>query len=607
MNGTMHKWLLKSLGSLSLASTVVLLPLLLTGCGESSTGTVTPVPPPPPPPPPAPPAPPPPPPTPTPTPTPVGRVISISPADGTTNVSITTSIVIRFSEPVREAPFTQALSITSVAPQAGVVPARDLAFNADRTQVTITFRTPLTNDAVYRVVISRAVPDLFASGRSLPEDFVATFTTGAVAAPEGPISLLPTQLAAITPGGQIFSSPVVIPVGYGIRRAGAAENLPVGVYDDYRAVLSFPIPASIPGNAVVQAAQLTLVQLPSFTSATIPGFGDRGLGFFFLDPTPHNLPANNVVFQEVTLGAPNNVVSSDFFAPASSPTFVALSINGNVLGNDVSAGPRTADVRPGVQRAVSAPGPRFYQVRLQCAREVWNNQATPAFVSVLATASASVSVAAPTASASGTLGPAILTGTLQVTANATAAATDVTAQVAATAVATATLDVAGATTQVVFGPFTATVSVSNALPGGGTVSASVSLAFGSFTQSAQLPSAQVIQNFNAGFLSGIAAGTFPVPKLTTGSLATGATFTVPFGPLVAPAGFVAPTASASASASVTASVSFNVASPVRYEVSQGATGTCRAEFDREPATGTGAGPITTARGPRLDITFTIPR
>jgi len=605
MNGTMHKWLLKSLGSLSLASTVVLLPLLLTGCGEeSSTSTVTPVPPPPPPPPPAPP---PPPPTPTPTPTPVGRVISITPADGATNVPITTSIVIRFSEPVREAPFVQALSITSVAPQAGVVPPGNVAFNADRTQVTITFRTPLTNDSVYRVVISRAVPDLFASGRSLPEDFVATFTTGNVAVSGDPISLLPTQLAALTPTGQVFSNPIAIPVGFGIRRIGASENLPVGDYSDYRAVLSFPIPDAIPRNAVVQGAQLTLVQLPSFNSATIPVFGDQGLGFFFLDPTPHNLPSNNVVFQEVTLGAPNNVVSSDFFAPASSPTFVALSINGNVLGNDVSAGPRTADVGPGVQRAVSAPGPRFYQVRLQCAREVWNNQATPAFVSVLATASTIVNVAPPTASASGALGPAILTGTLQVPANTAAAATDPTAQVAATALATATLNVVGATTQVGFGSFTATVSVSNALPTGGTVSASVSLSFGSFTQSAQLPSASVTQNFNAGFLSGIAAGTFPVPKLTTGALTAGATFTVPFGPLVAPAGFVAPTASASAGAPLTASVSFNVASPVRFEVSQGATGTCRAEFDREPAIGTGAGPITTARGPRLDITFTIPR
>ncbi len=283
----------------------------------------------------------------------MGRVIAITPADGDTNVSITTDIVISFSEPVRQAPLAQALSITSVAPQAGVVPTYRLEFNADRTQVTIIFDTPLTNDAVYRVVISRAVPDLFASGRSLPEDFVATFTTGNVAVSGDPISLLPTQLAALTPTGQVFSNPIAIPVGFGIRRIGASENLPVGVYDDYRAVLSFPIPDAIPRNAVVQGAQLTLVQLPSFNSATIPVFGDQGLGFFFLDPTPHNLPSNNVVFQEVTLGAPNNVVSSDFFAPASSPTFVALSINGNVLGGDVSAGPRTADVGPGVQRAVS--------------------------------------------------------------------------------------------------------------------------------------------------------------------------------------------------------------------------------------------------------------
>ena len=604
MNGnkTTHKWLLKSLGSLSLASTAVLLPLLLTGCGESSTGTVTPVPPPPPPP--APPAPPAPPPAPTPTPTPVGRVIAIIPADGTVNVSTTTTIVIRFSEPVREGPLTQALSITSVAPQAGVVPARDLAFNADRTQVTITFRTPLTNDATYRVTISRAVPDLFASGRSLPEDFVATFTTGTVAAAEGPLSLLPTQLAAITPGGQVFSNPVVVPVGFGLGRAGAAENLPVGVRTDYRAVLSFPIPDRVPSNAVVQSAELTLVQLPSNDTATVPGFGSVGLGFFFLDPTPHNLPSNSVVFQEVTLGAPNNVVSSDFFAPATSG-FVAQSFTGNVLGGDVSAGPRSADVRPGVQRAVS--GSRFYQVRLQCAREVWNNQATPVVVSALATASASVSVAAPTASASGPLGPGILTGTLQVIANATAAATDTAAQVAAAAIATATLDVAGGSTQVGFNPFTATVSVSNALTGGGTVSASVSLAFGSFTQSVQLPSTQVTQNFNAGFLSGIPAGVFQVPKVTGLSLTVGDAFTVAFGPLIAPAGFVAPTASASASALVSASVSFNVTTTVSFEVSQGPAGVCRAEFDREPAPGTGAAPITTARGPRLDLRFTIPR
>jgi methionine-rich copper-binding protein CopC len=588
MNGTMHKWLLKSLGSLSLASTVVLLPLLLTGCGEeSSTGTVTPVPPPPPPPPPAPPAPPAPPP---PTPTPVGRVIAITPADGATNVSITTSIVIRFSEPVREAPFAQALSITSVAPQAGVVPARDLAFNADRTQVTITFRTPLTNDAVYRVVISRAVPDLFASGRSLPEDFVATFTTGFVAASEGPISLLPTQLAALTPAGQVFSNPTAIPVGFGIRRAGAAENLPVGVYDDYRAVLSFPIPASIPGNAVVQRAQLTLVQLPSNDSATIPGFGNQGRGFFFLDPTPHNLPANNVVFQEVTLGAPNNVVSSDFFAPASTPTFVALSINGNVLGGDVSAGPRTADVGPGVQRAVSAPGPRFYQVRLQCAKEVWNNQATAVFPTLTASFSTTTSTSASGAPAFNAVAPVAVRFTGAVTLGLNNSAS--TYQVNTSFPATLTI------TLLATNPVTVSFSAA-----GSTFTAFLPTSQTTITQS-------IVQIGNLGIG---ASFTFTGPSVT--ATLDGQSFSASGSQLTGPVNLtlVIPNQTFSYSATFTASFTFigtvagTPANAAGLEISQGAGGTCRAEFDREPATGTGAGPITTARGPRLDITFTVPR
>lgn len=402
-------------------------------------------------------------------------------------------------------------------------------------------------------------------------------------------------MGAVAQTGEVFSNPTVIPVGYGIRRS---DGVPVGNRSDFRAVLSFPIPDAIPSNAIVQRARLTLVQLPPNDSADIPGFGNRGLGFFFLEPTPHNLQANRVVFQEVQLGAVNNVFSADFNAPATSD-LVTLSFTGNVLGGNVSAGTRTADVVPGVQRAVSASGPRFYQVRLQCAREVWNNQANPAFVSALATASESVSVSA-TASASGTLGPLILTGTINLVANAAAAATDPTVQVAATSVATATLNFAGATTQVGFDSFTATVSVSNALTSGSTVAASVSLTFGSFTQSAQLPTAQLIQNFTAGLLVNANAGTFAITKLP-GAVGVNNTFTIPFGPQVAPSALVAPTASVSASAAVTASVSFNVTSPVNYEVSQGATGTCRAEFDREPATGTGA------RGPRLDITFTIPR
>jgi hypothetical protein len=406
-------------------------------------------------------------------------------------------------------------------------------------------------------------------------------------------------VGAIAQTGEVFSNPTVIPVGYGIRRSDA---VPVGTRSDFRAVLSFPIPDAIPSNAIVQRARLTLVQLSPNDSADIPGFGNRGLGFFFLEPTPHNLQANRVVFQEVQLGAVNNVLSSDFAAPATSD-LVTLSFTGNVLGGNVSAGTRTADVVPGVQRAVSASGPRFYQVRLQCAREVWNNQANPAFVSALATASASVSVSV-SASATATRGPSILLGLLYFQAAANANAGDTTAAVNASDPVTATLTFDQATRQVLFNSFTTAVGVSNALPNGSTVAVSVPLTFGSFTQSAQLQIASQSQNnFNAGILSNIAAGTFIVPKTTAGALNARDTFSVSLGPLVAPAvfGAFAPTASVSASAAVTASVSFNVTSPVNYEVSQGAAGTCRAEFDREPATGTGA------RGPRLDITFTVPR
>jgi hypothetical protein len=405
-------------------------------------------------------------------------------------------------------------------------------------------------------------------------------------------------VAAIAQTGEVFSNPTVIPVGYGIRRS---DGVPVGTRSDFRAVLSFPIPDAIPSNAIVQRARLTLVQLSPNDSADIPGFGNRGLGFFFLEPTPHNLQANRVVFQEVQLGAVNNVLSSDFAAPATSD-LVTLSFTGNVLGGNVSAGTRTADVVPGVQRAVSASGPRFYQVRLQCAREVWNNQANPAFVSALATASASVSVSV-SASATATRGPSILLGLLQFRAAGAAGANDQTAAVNASDPVTATLTFDQATRQVLFNSFTTAVGVSNALPNGSTVAVSVPLTFGSFTQSAQLQIASQSQNnFNAGILSNIAAGTFTVPK-PGGALNPGDAFIVSLGPLVAPAvfGAFAPTASVSASAAVTASVSFNVTSPVNYEVSQGAAGTCRAEFDREPATGTGA------RGPRLDITFTVPR
>jgi len=300
------------------------------------------------------------------------------------------------------------------------------------------------------------------------------------------------------------------------------------------------------------------------------------------------------VFQEVTLGAPNNVVSSDFFAPASSPTFVALSISGNVLGNDVSAGPRTADVGPGVQRAVS--GSRFYQVRLQCAKEVWNNQATPVFPGLPASVSVSVSVSV-SSSASGTASGALVFRAeppieFVVSGSAEQNQTVYSAVSANSATATITL----LATNPITVSFIAAGSVFSAfLPTTAT------------TTTSTFPLAQLLGNTNPI--------TFGGPANPAGSNVGTAAFQTRPANLTSlvPDRVLSYTASLSASFSNSFSTSTSTATAetpadaAGFEISQGATGTCRAEFDKEPATGTGTAPITTARGPRLDITFTVPR
>jgi len=291
-----------------------------------------------------------------------------------------------------------------------------------------------------------------------------------------------------------------------------------------------------------------------------------------------------VVFQEVTLGAPNNVVSSDFFAPASSPTFVALSISGNVLGNDVSAGPRTADVGPGVQRAVS--GSRFYQVRLQCAKEVWNNQATSVFASVSTSVSSSAGGTASGAPAFQAVAPIAFV---------------VTGSAAARGDTTYRADVTN--------PVTATITLLATNP----ITVSFSAAGSTFSAFLPTNATTITQGFN---LLAELLGNFPPPSISftgtsanaRGDTASGTFLTGPVNlTLVIPNQTFSYTASFSVSFSTSTSVAGTPANAAGFEISQGATGTCRAEFDKEPATGTGTAPITTARGPRLDITFTVPR
>jgi len=264
-------------------------------------------------------------------------------------------------------------------------------------------------------------------------------------------------------------------------------------------------------------------------------------------------------------------------------------------------------VGPGVQRAVSAPGPRFYQVRLQCAKEVWNNQATSVFPTLTASFSATTSASASGAPAFNAVAPVEARFTGFVTISVSRPNQGISS--------------ASASTYQVDTSFAATLTIN--LLATNPITVSFSAAGSTFT--AFLPTSQttITQSVQIRGLGIGASFTFTGPTVTLSISAAAdaddqsisASFTASSSLLAGPVNLtlVIPNQTFSYSATFTASftssdtVAGTPANAAGFEISQGATGTCRAEFDKEPATGTGAGPITTARGPRLDITFTVPR
>jgi len=247
-------------------------------------------------------------------------------------------------------------------------------------------------------------------------------------------------------------------------------------------------------------------------------------------------------------------------------------------------------VGPGVQRAVSAPGPRFYQVRLQCAKEVWNNQATAVFPTLTASTSATISASASGAPLFNAVSPVAVRFTGAVSVN-NASATSYQVDTTFTATLTVTLRATN--------PVTVTFSV-----GGSILTAFLPTSEITITQLlTRVGDLGITGSFTFGgpfvFATGAQSFSASISQLTSVS-PTNLT-------LVIPNQTFSYTASLSLSSSTSTSAAGTPANAAGFEISQGATGTCRAEFDKEPATGTGTGPITTARGPRLDITFTVPR
>ncbi|MGY2715369.1 hypothetical protein ACVW0R_000111 [Thermostichus sp. MS-CIW-15] len=176
MNGTMQRWLLKSLGSLTLASAVVLLPVILTGCGESSTSPTVPVPPPPPPPPPPAPTP-----TPTPTPTPPAGTVRVTPETDINRIIATSD---------RTQPLTIVLE-PGVYRQNIVI---------DRSNVTVRGATGLVGDAI-----------------------VVGADSGA------PVQVTSNASGVVLENFSILNTRSLEPIEYGINAEGATEVTITGV------------------------------------------------------------------------------------------------------------------------------------------------------------------------------------------------------------------------------------------------------------------------------------------------------------------------------------------------------------------------------------------
>jgi hypothetical protein len=130
-------------------------------------------------------------------------VVSVVPVNGGTNVSITTAVVITFSESVDA---SSTLGIT-LAPAAGgsIIATSSTTVGS---KVTLQPNVALGNEVTYRVTVPTTVTDL--EGNALATAFTATFTTAAplVSQPatEDPTVPPPLAYTAVSPSRRLFDS-----------------------------------------------------------------------------------------------------------------------------------------------------------------------------------------------------------------------------------------------------------------------------------------------------------------------------------------------------------------------------------------------------------------
>jgi hypothetical protein len=302
MNGTMQRWLLKSLGSLTLASAVVLLPVILTGCGESSTSPAVPVPPPPPPPPPPAPTP-----TPTPTPTPPAGTVRVTPETDINRIIATSD---------RTQPLTIVL-------QPGVY-RQNIVIN--RSDVTVRGATGLVGDAI-----------------------VVGAESGA------PVQVTSNASGVVLENFTILNTRSLEPIEYGINAEGATEVTVTGVDIVLSPTVTTPTSRGVAisfGSAAAGATSknLTVTRSNLFVAGAADSAGIRIAG----DNAGINLQveANNIFLGYNTLPAGVqtqliNVVPQDV-GEGSAGIFIEPAVTGLSLvtfaGNDITPITPTANV-----------------------------------------------------------------------------------------------------------------------------------------------------------------------------------------------------------------------------------------------------------------------
>ncbi len=177
-------------------------------------------------------------------------VVSSTPVNGSTGVSITTPISITFSEPLL--PATVSSSTIFLSGPGGATVGGTVSYDNSSLSAVFTPAASLQNGTSYTLNATTGVKDV--AGNSLQSTFAATFTT--VVALRPPDTTPPTVLSTQPPNGSV-SVPVTTPI-----RVTFSESMDAGTINTTTVTLSV-VGVTISGSVSYDAGSRTASFVPS--------------------------------------------------------------------------------------------------------------------------------------------------------------------------------------------------------------------------------------------------------------------------------------------------------------------------------------------------------